>query len=803
MSEPLTGDTVVYQNWLMKRSQMTRIFRRRFTLLTANGKLYSFRRADLSKPETLTPANASLVWDIRGCAVELAPKVGENTWVLKPTGPYLKEEICLRTCSSSPMSSCMHWMRVISAVSKHHLSVIYESVPTLTIEIELDSRVSLYAEVEGTLVSLRRVDPAANRYSGTVPVRSDDPGSCLVIKRFTPENGGEVAIAESEPIPRYRFHKSGTTLPWTVLRPQVLTLYYADNGSVAHTGSLTASVNEGLREYAKPLMSWPPESDTFDFSVFKFQIKRLIRIIDKIGPFKQNVSEIFEWKYPAISAIWLTYLTVVLLVLPGLIPALILLHVAFYSLSQSVSVTTWWDRSPIKELLFVQLRAIGYVPAPLTPITPPVGPKRPATRVSIGGSQGSSPPLTSASAIRSAVKDAAQSAIQQVQTAIANAQIARNPGSALKSEIWENQRRTLGGSQFTASNLSVFDRSRWSDESGKVALDPPSSSDWKIDVDANGSDDNGWTYNTRWGAGDWHPTFTSWDFVRRRRWVPAGGSSIASPPISVSVPPVDFAESEAVPSSLSGLVTSGPEYGNLQEDYDDANAEDQPKQAGLGSMFQEFKSTASRAQVEIADICANVERYLTLFSWRDELVSTVATAALLLGVIALVFIPVNVIVYCSVLSYFHLGYRRSKWRRVALECALKQHVHAVLPVGTDPSQLGGLEAHKVCLALSKRAGVNLTQKVLSDMNSDRDIAAWICSQSPAFGDVRKWMKRDWIENFIDHIPPEVSTEQQIFFSDSNPVRHSPINTSDSTPVPEESSSAELNIEPPSLISETL
>jgi hypothetical protein len=156
---------------------------------------------------------------------------------------------------------------------------------------------------------------------------------------------------------------------------------------------------------------------------------------------------------------------------------------------------------------------------------------------------------------------------------------------------------------------------------------------------------------------------------------------------------------------------------------------------------------------------------LNLFSWKDELGSTVATAGVAIGVCALLFVPLNIIAYLGILSQFNQGYRRKKWRQVAIKCALEQYVVPLIPSGSLAG-LGGVETHKLCLAINKRTGANLTQKVLSDMNSPVRLAEWICKQNSAFVAMRKWMKRDLFDNFIDHIPLEVSEEHQVFFSDT-------------------------------------
>ena len=789
---PLGGDSVIYQNWLMKRSQMTRVFKRRFTILTANGKLYSFRKADLSKPETLIPANASLVWDIRGCIVELSPRMGTNTWVLKPsTSSPLREEIFLRTCSACPIASCIFWMQIMSAVAKNNLPLLYEDISVLTIQADVKVKADsiLFIEIEGTLY------PITSAEKLEIPLRSTDPGSCMLLLEFSP--GNETPDAVSEPIPRYKIFKSKTTLPWTVKRPHAISLRSTGGGSLSSSGTMWLSVDEGLRDYMKPLvLQTHPETDSFDFAIFKFQIKRLIRIIDAIGDLQRSVASVFEWEDPSLSIAWFIYSAVVLLIVPRYIAVITLLHFALFSLSRYTDFVTWWDQSSIREKIDQQLKQLGLdlrttasrprkysqtmmlLPSPLIQPRVAANPQSPSER-------GSGFQAAAASAISAISKSTAPPPLP----------------FTLKPEIWENQRRNLGGSQFSASNLSVFDRSRWSDESGKVALDPPSSTEWRIDIDAPKSDDNGWTYNTRWGAGpDWHAIFSNWDFVRRRKWIPS--VTIQSPPASIKSPPqapLDSDSAAYLPAPVSAIVTSGAEYGHIEGDYDETNAQHQPKVTGLGSMFTEFKSTAAKAQFSIGDICSDIERWLSLFSWRDELVSTVATAALVVIAVALFIVPMNVVGFAVITSYFHQGYRRSRWRRVAIQATLKQHVLPLLPDGVAPNKLGGIDAHRLCLAINKRTGLNLTQKLLADMEKPDDVAVWICKHSPAFANYRKWLKRDWIENFIDHIPPEVSPELQVFLTDSSKdaVINVPVSSSSSDENP-----VEISLDA-SLVSETL
>lgn len=775
MIAPTSGDSVIYQNWLMKRSQVTRMFRRRFAILTASGKLYSFRKADLGKPESIHLTQASLVWDIRGCTVELAPKLGKGTWVLRPTGTNLKEEIYLRVCSFSPNSSTEHWMNILVAVSRNNLRTLFDPDRASFLHVSLTVAQKydppFYLESEGSLcrLELDKDSPDAYTYSSKICIRDKHPGSCLIICQYASDYAaGERPCRKSCLIPRYMFHKSKTSLPWTTLRPLHIEMSH-DSGDMAASLVMTLrlQIDEHLRAYVAPLFSrYIDDEDptNLDFPLFKFQIKRLIRLIDKLGDIRQNVIDVFEWKNMSRSAIWMVYLTISLLVFPRVIPTLILCHALYYSLLNSVEFRSWLGNL-----------SIGGSIAFHQEVTQPAGTASPVTMIE--DSVDTTTNLSPKTRVKAAVRDAAKVAIQQVQSVMGKQSLSSD---VLRPEIWENQRRVFGGAQFSASNLSVFDRSRWSNIDGAIALEPPSSTEWRIDIDAPNSDDNGWTYNVRWGASDWHPSYSTWDLVRRRRWVPTArgnpaptrandnnnkGHSQSSGPI------VQEAMVEATNvASLSGVVTSGPEYGNIPGDYDESNAEHQPKQSGLGSMFSEFKQTANVAQLEIGRICADIEKYMNLFSWRDELISTVASAGLAALIITSMFVPINVIVYVILFGQFTLGYRRRKWRQIAVQNVLRQHVLPALPEGTLEG-LGGVDAHKLCLTLSKRTGIAVTQKVIAGMESPEMLAMWMCKQNKALVSPRTWMKRDLVENYLDHVPPEVSEEDQSFFPDfTQPTR---------------------------------
>lgn len=711
---PLKRDAVVYQNWLMKRSQMTRMFRRRFTVLTADGKLYSFRRVDLSKPDSLLPSNASLVWDIRGCSVDLAPNLGVNTWVLKPSGSYLKEEIYLRTCSDGGNYSSEHWMRVLAAVAKNSVSTLFNCTPTMSLKLYTNMKAVFYAEMEGSL-TVFVLNDAKTAYECAVPVRSDDPMSMLFLKAYTSDHGGETPYASSRPIPQYFHLKSKTELPWVSPKSEFLDLVDESRG-VLSTCKLVSSINTGIWDYIKPRTYRFNGGHSFDFSTFKLQIKRMIRVIDSIGGIARFFSDICEWRNPYVSAFYLLYSTVALLLLPRYLPAILVVFVAFYSVRRSTAATSWWNDSMLRHWVNAygspeverreqQTRAGELSLQNVTDLDQTSG--SPHSHMSEHGS------LT--------LKSVAKSAVQHVTSTINSALSNRLGTSSVRPprEIWENQRRTLGGTQFNASNLSIFDRSRWSDDSGHVALEPPSNNDWKIDISANNTDDNGWSYSSRWGSSEWHSSFTSWDFVRRRKWVPICFKSfepmsrVASPQaVIASSPPCQTPTSETnaaaqhtdelVLASLSGIVTNGREYGNIQGDYDEGNAVYQPQQAGLGSILNEFKSTASRAQNEIGGICDVMERIIVLFSWRDELASTIAIMTLILLMLLLVLVPFNVILYCILLSFFHSGFRRSRWRQVPVESVMKQHVSILIDKTVDPSRVGEWK-HRSYASLSRSA----------------------------------------------------------------------------------------------------
>ena len=760
---PLGGETVIYQNWLLKRSQMTRVFKRRFTILCGNGKLFSFRKADLSKPESLTPGNASLSWDIRGCSIEPAFKQGPCTWVVKPSSSSsIQEEIYLRSSSSA---SCAYWMRVMSALAKGHLSTLFEGTSTLSISTNIVPRPGnrLYFEIEGSLYPIPEPAPKA---VVRATLRSQEPGSCITMMEFSAD--GEYPESTSQPIPRYRFHKMRSALPWTECLCEEISLK-TSKGQQVLSGWIKPSVDEGLSYYIRPLMFPVTEESSFDFGLFKFQIRRLIRIIDVFSSAKREISAIFEWDSPFTSLMWLIYISVLLLRFPDLSLPCCIGHIILLSMKQSPGLQIWLQNS----VAFIRIKNFMALRRPSglrdDTCTNPIEPFRTPAKITTSSdynaqeSQGSGRHITF-------MKEAASHAIQHISGTLMPS---RNSSSEapVKAEVWENQRRLFGGSQFSASNLSVFDRSRWSDDTGKVALDPPGSSDWRIDVSLPNSDDNGWIYSSRWGASEWHAVYSGWDFVRRRRWVPVLNRE--SPVIPPNAAPQDFQSDThsaddlevAQLTSLSSLVTSGSEFGNIHGDYDESNGDHQPKLASIGSIFHEFKSTAARAQSEIGDICEEVEKCISLLSWNDELVTVVAIVGISLIGIATLLVPMNIIVYGALVSFFYSGFRRNRWKRVAFHSATQQHVNPFVSEATSPAQIGGVDAHRLCTALHRSTGVVLTQKVLSTMLSNQELGRWISFQIPSLLQYRKWQKRDLFENFIDHIPPQVSLERQAFLSE--------------------------------------
>lgn len=343
---PIFPDAVVYQNWLMKRSQMTRLFRRRFAVLTAQGKLYSFRKVDLSKPESISPSAASLVWDIRGCCVESSPKSGENTFVIRPTGPYLNEDVFLRTCSVDPVRSCFHWIQALSAVARNNSPDLYQEARVLNLRLNIPGDAEIYVETEGSLYPLHRQDQLHPEYSSQIPLRSNHPGSTFILKAFTADNGGESPQAQSIPVPRYRVFKSLTTLPWTSPKDEKISLY-GENGNVFYSGTLFSSVNEAARDYFEPIFATACPSQSFDVSSFKFQIKRLVRLIDLIGVVKDQIGDIFEWKNEEVSMAWMLYLCFAFAIIPDLIHILAVLHLLLYSLARSSDAMAWWSSASL------------------------------------------------------------------------------------------------------------------------------------------------------------------------------------------------------------------------------------------------------------------------------------------------------------------------------------------------------------------------------------------------------------------------------------------------------------------------
>jgi hypothetical protein len=706
-------DTILYQNWLLKRSDVTRLFKKRFSLLTRGGRLYSFRKVDVTRAIDL--ANASMTWDVRGCSVEFVPRLGKHTWLVKT---LMNEEIYLRACAPFTESATMHWMRMLSAVSRDDLDIL-QTFSNLSIVIQgLPEGKSFFAELEGSLHSLEWREGA---YSADIPVRSSDPASILVVKQFSAHD--ESCVAQSGYIPRFRFQKTKIQLP--VKGPNWEPILISGSGS-SLSGAIRLQVDEGVDVYSKPRpVRVNHAEDVVDLASFKFQIQRLVRIIDRIGIVRKSIVRIFEWEDPAVSLTWLVYLGIVLCFLPSYAPALILCHCVYSSLLRNPGMVEMWDNV----------------------VTDRLSPGPPPDATSLAPESPQLTPTPRADGIEGLVN-----------TVASKLRRGHSP-TYLKNEIWENQRRVVGGNQFAASHLSVFDRSRWSDETGKVALDPPGNVEaWKIDVDSPQCDDNGWTYNFRWGADGWHPSFTGWDFVRRRRWVPA--TTVPSSPQSIPVRPPSL--DEIVDSNVAS-VSAVPEFGLGLDEYDTSSHSNQPKQVGsIGSIYQDFRNTAAVARTEIAEICASFERLMSLFSWEDPFISSVAVGALLLVTVSVLVVPVNILVFLGILSRFHVGFRSHKWKMVPITNVTHSLENGML-CSISLRDMNGMDAHRLCLAINSRYGTHATQKVVKGMTSAGDLARWLVNNSKSFGKSRSWVRRDLWENFMDLVPPQVSDELNIFF----------------------------------------
>lgn len=698
----MSAPEIVCQNWLLKRSQVTRFFKKRYTVLTNKGRLYSFRRIDISKPLDL--GQASLVWDIKWASVE---HLGKNTWVIR----FLDgEEVLFRTLPPFSESAYHSWLCLLVALSRGDTSPL-SGQSLLSMEVYgLPTGLSLFAESEGSLFPLRE-DPGV--YCATIPIRQSGPGSCMRIIEYSSVN--DSIVSQSGIIPKYFFRRPKVNLPWSVELPESIILTGA---GVRYTGKIRLLLDEDFQAYLRPVTASHSGTDSkFELAAFKFQIRRLIRIFEQIGLIQKTLTSVFRWEDPGISLLWLMYFSIVLLVFPQYVPALAIAH-AIYACT--INHPKWYHDDGVES------------PAEVS--------------------------NTVVTRSRDPANDTITANAQNVITALTNK--FRRPSaddSSIKNEIWENQRRAVGGSNFSASNLSVFDRPRWSDESGRIGLDPPGSMDtWTIDTEDPKTDGNGWTYNFRWASSGWHPEYTSWDFVRRRRWIPSTASPLLRPASPGVTPNIRMGSVDELDASNVSSVQA--EFGLINDEYDESVAGSQPQQVGgLGSMLQEFKSTASVAQVEIGLVCTGVERIFAMFSWKDEVITSLVLGGLALIAVVLVYVPINIVVYLVIVAQFHTGYRSYRWKRVLVLTTMAQLVKGPLKT-FDINGINGMDAQRLCTILNKQYKTRLSQKILCQYRSAEKLASWLVDSQGTFRTVRSWMHRDIVENVLDHVPPVVSAE---------------------------------------------
>ena len=297
------------------------------------------------------------------------------------------------------------------------------------------------------------------------------------------------------------------------------------------------------------------------------------------------------------------------------------------------------------------------------------------------------------------------------------------PPRLASPEIWENQRRLLGGGIFHSSNLLVLDRPKFSDDAGVVVFTAPAAGTYRPIVNDD-TDENGWQYSWRWKGG-WHKECGAFDFVRRRRWRerPEGGRS--------------------------------PGAGGAEEDE-----ENQPKQAGFTGIFSEFKNVAGKAQLEIEEICQLIETYLALFSWGNENITGLVMVPLFILVLLAFAVSLPTLIYAYIFSLFFSGYRKGKWKRLLRRCA-ERHVRAAAETWTG-------DAPKLAAAITKRTGAEISVKILEGVAGDLEglaevVRLQVLPQQP------KWLRRDFIDNFMNHASSLTSRPEEIIEVDELPV----------------------------------
>ncbi|KAF4651754.1 hypothetical protein FOL47_000210 [Perkinsus chesapeaki] len=537
----------------------------------------------------------------------------------------------------------------------------------------------------------------------------------------------------------------------------------------------------GLSEYFSPLSESQETTRRLEFEYFKTQISRFVKLIDLFQVAKAKYNDIVEWRWIFRSTVWLTYCTLLLVVVPQRCHWLLCVHLTLYCIYCNPAIRTGLSRF-LSHSFDINAE---YVKQRLSEVRP-----------------------------LSFLRASAQKDVQQIElTPLLIPEQEQAEGvedTDYVSEIWENQRRLFGGKTFSAMNLLVMDRPRWSDVSGQIALDPPTSSaniTWRIDVvpGAGGTDDNGWKYAWRWGSSTWRSAYNRYDFVRRRRWLPTIATSAEpaaslvkdSPPEQPSTPgnvPTVRDQSSAPRKDDSGYMRKLFGYGQGRSgqdaasppssatvfDYDlyDMTTEDsQPSLiGGVGRMWKDFREVAWKAQVEIAEFCEDIERAISLFAWRDKGLTHIMVTVLIAASVALYFVPVSTLLYFYVLSRFMNGFRRGRWKKLLRNCALRHILESRLenhiPSTTALSELDSVQAQQMCSSLRRRVpiGQALSVKVLQSYQDDEALADWLREQIPGCKLPPKWTRKDWVDNFIEHAPTGEDTVSALLSDKSSVIK---------------------------------
>ncbi|KAF4746741.1 hypothetical protein FOZ63_021162, partial [Perkinsus olseni] len=680
-----------YQNWLQKRSRVTRVFKKRYIVLDGS-VVYSFRKVNLARPLDLS--SASLWWNIAGCQVIPCPTKSGYIWVVR--GGQLNESLYF---AAPTLDFANDWIQAMDRASRmgdtpgreaekmnNDESVSEErrtgpppplppwDRPLMRASVRVvDYLVStarpacllppvVFAELESTLTRIPVIDyhldaepttlespsilepaaddlsylrqrrcseisvvpgeeqlsPTSDRLGGTyseveptldppveIPLYQRKPRDRLILYVFHPETGyliGETAIM------KYDMRRN---LPWTrdsddqlggarwcaVVAPGSKQPTAADHRPPSHYVTalkVVPRLTGGLTEYFSPLSESQQTTRRLEFEYFKTQISRFVKLVDLFQMVKAKYNDVVEWRWTFRSSAWLVYCTLLLVVFPQRCHWLLCVHLTLYCIYCNPAVRSGLSRSLTRSF---DINA-EYVKQRLSEVRP-----------------------------LSFLRASASKDVQQIElTPLLIPELEQAEGvedTDYVSEIWENQRRLFGGKTFSPVNLLVMDRPRWSNVTGKITLDPPTSSSnitWRIDVvpGPGGTDDNGWRYAWRWGSSAWKSTYSRYDFVRRRRWLPTIATS-ADPAslVSSETPPEPSTPglpSPGEPSSArkddssymrklfgygprSSLDTSSPSPATFDYDlYDMATEESQPSLiGGVGRMWKDFREVAWKA----------------------------------------------------------------------------------------------------------------------------------------------------------------------------------------------------------------